>query len=189
MNNNEIIKKALRKIEEDSRFKPTCCCAPPTPTGPTGITGPTGPTGPQGDIGPTGPQGIAATITVGTTTTGEAGTDALVTNSGTLEDAILDFTIPAGITGPTGPQGDIGPTGPTGITGPTGPQGEIGPTGPQGEIGPTGPAGVDAVDPTITIGTVTTGAPGTDAEATITGTAPNFVLNLTIPQGPTGPAA
>lgn len=159
MNNNEIIKKALRKIEEDSRFKPTCCCVPPTPTG---ITGPTGPTGPQGDIGPTGPQGIAATVTVGTTTTGEAGTDALVTNSGTLEDAILDFTIPAGITGPTGPQGDIGPT---------------------------GPAGEDAVDPTITIGTVTTGAPGTDAEATITGTAPNFVLNLTIPQGPTGPAA
>lgn len=177
MNNNEIIKKALRKIEEDSRFKPTCCCVPPTPTG---ITGPTGPTGPQGDIGPTGPQGIAATVTVGTTTTGEAGTDAIVTNSGTLEDAILDFTIPAGITGPTGPQGEIGPTGP---------QGEIGPTGPQGEIGPTGPAGEDAVDPTITIGTVTTGAPGTDAEASITGTAPNFILNLTIPQGPTGPAA
>ena len=168
MNNNEIIKKALRKIEEDSRFKPTCCCVPPTPTG---ITGPTGPTGPQGDIGPTGPQGIAATVTVGTTTTGEAGTDAIVTNSGTLEDAILDFTIPAGITGPTGPQG------------------EIGPTGPQGEIGPTGPAGEDAIDPTITIGTVTTGAPGTDAEASITGTAPNFILNLTIPQGPTGPAA
>ena len=142
----------------------------PPPTS-TGITGPTGPTGPQGDIGPTGPQGIAATVTVGTTTTGEAGTDAIVTNSGTLEDAILDFTIPAGITGPTGPQG------------------EIGPTGPQGEIGPTGPAGEDAIDPTITIGTVTTGAPGTDAEASITGTAPNFILNLTIPQGPTGPAA
>ena len=159
MNNNEIIKKALRKIEEDSRFKPTCCCVPPTPTG---ITGPTGPTGPQGEIGPTGPQGITATVTVGTTTTGEAGTDAIVTNSGTLEDAILDFTIPAGITGPTGPQGDIGPT---------------------------GPAGEDAIDPTITIGTVTTGAPGTDAEASITGTAPNFILNLTIPQGPTGPAA
>ena len=38
-------------------------------------------------------------------------------------------------------------------------------------------------------GTVTTGAPGTDATATITGTSPDFVLNLTIPQGPTGPAA
>ena len=55
-----------------------------------------------------------------------------------------------------------------------------------GPIGPTGPTGAI---PTLTIGTVTTGAPGTDASATITGTAPDFVLNLTIPQGPTGPAA
>ena len=70
-----------------------------------------------------------------------------------------------------------------GITGPTGPQGEIGPTGPQGE------PGVDGETPTITIGTVTTGDPGTEASASITGTAPNFVLNLTIPQGPTGPDA
>ena len=69
----------------------------------------------------------------------------------------------------TGPQGIQGPTGPTGVTGPTGPSGEAGET------------------PTLTIGTVTTGAPGSDAEATITGTSPNFVLNLTIPQGPTGP--
>ncbi len=94
---------------------------------------------------------------------------------------ILNARIPyyigvIGPTGPTGPSGgEIGPTGPTG------------PTGPQGEIGPTGPAGEDGETPTITIGTVTTGDPGTEASATITGTAPNFVLNLTIPQGPTGP--
>lgn len=86
-----------------------------------------------------------------------------------------------GITGPTGPQGEIGPTGPAGLDGATGP------TGPQGEIGPTGPAGADAEPLTLTIGTVTTGAPGTDAAATITGTSPNYTLNLTIPQGPTGP--
>ena len=102
----------------------------------------------------------------------------------------VQFVIVRGATGPTGPtgpsSGDVGPTGPTGETGPTGPTGETGPTGPTGE---TGPAGADAIDPTITIGTVTTGAPGTDAEASITGTAPNFILNLTIPQGPTGPAA
>ena len=96
-----------------------------------------------------------------------------------------------GITGPTGP---IGPTGPQGVQGIQGIQGLTGPTGPaglDGEIGPTGPtgpAGLDAETPTITIGTVTTGDPGTEASATITGTAPNFVLNLTIPQGPTGPA-
>ena len=58
-----------------------------------------------------------------------------------------------------------------------------------GATGPTGPAGADAATPTLTIGTVTTGTPGTEAAATITGTAPDFVLNLTIPQGPTGPAA
>lgn len=41
--------------------------------------------------------------------------------------------------------------------------------------------------PTLTIGTVTTGDPGTEAAASITGTPPDFVLNLTIPQGPVGP--
>lgn len=41
---------------------------------------------------------------------------------------------------------------------------------------------------TLTIGEVTTGAPGSDAEASITGVSPNFVLNLTIPQGPAGTA-
>ena len=74
------------------------------------------------------------------------------------------------VTGATG--GVVGPTGPTGATGAT---------------GPTGATGLDGQTPVLTIGTVTTGAPGTEASATITGTAPNFVLNLTIPQGPTGP--
>ena len=50
--------------------------------------------------------------------------------------------------------------------------------------GPTGPSGET---PTLVIGTVTTGEPGTQATASITGTAPNYILNLTIPQGPTGP--
>ena len=56
-----------------------------------------------------------------------------------------------------------------------------------GATGPTGATGADAETPILTIGTVTTGDPGTEASATITGTAPDFVLNLTIPQGPTGP--
>ncbi len=42
------------------------------------------------------------------------------------------------------------------------PQGPTGPTGPQGLEGPTGPA------PTLEIGTVTTGDPGTQASVTIT---------------------
>lgn len=111
------------------------------------ILGPTGPTGPAG----------AATIVVGETTTGESGTNALVANSGSSENVVLDFTIPRGATGPTGPAGATGEAGPTGAT------------------------------PSITIGTVTTGNPGTQAAASITGTAPNFVLNLTIPTGATGP--
>ena len=57
------------------------------------------------------------------------------------------------------------------------------PTG--GITGPTGPQG----PATITVGLTTTSAPGTDATASITGTSPDFILNLTIPQGPTGPAA
>lgn len=60
---------------------------------------------------------------------------------------ILDFVIPQGPTGPTGSQGMEGATGPQGL---------------QGETGATGPA------PTLQIGTVTTGDPGTTASVTIT---------------------
>ena len=58
-----------------------------------------GPPGPQGQQGE---PGAAATVTVGTVTTGEPGTDAIVTNSGTESAAVLDFTIPKGEAGPTG---------------------------------------------------------------------------------------
>ena len=64
--------------------------------GDTGPQGPEGPTGPQGEQGPKGPQGKAATITIGTVTTGDAGSKAEVNNSGTETDAILNFTIPKG---------------------------------------------------------------------------------------------
>ena len=43
-----------------------------------------------------------------------------------------------------------------------------------------------AIKPQLSIGTVTTGAPGTNASASITGTSPNFKLNLTIPRGANG---
>lgn len=70
-----------------------------------------GDTGPQGATGPTGPSGAAgtaATITIGTVTTGAAGTNAVVTNVGTATAAKLNFTIPRGATGATGPQGPSG---------------------------------------------------------------------------------
>ena len=77
------------------------------PQGPTGATGATGATGPQG---PTGATGAAATISIGTTTTGAAGTNASVTNSGTSSAAVFNFTIPRGATGATGPTGPQGPS-------------------------------------------------------------------------------
>lgn len=54
------------------------------------------PRGDTGATGPMGPSGTAATIAVGTTTTGVAGTPATVTNSGTSGAAVFDFSIPQG---------------------------------------------------------------------------------------------
>lgn len=66
------------------------------------FNGPQGEKGDKGDKGDTGTQGepgkdgAAATVTVGTVTTGEPGTDAAVTNTGTENAAVLDFVIPKG---------------------------------------------------------------------------------------------
>lgn len=61
--------------------------------------------------------------------------------------------------------------------GPQGPQGVASTVpGPQGEVGATGPAN------TLSIGTVTEGT----TSATITGTSPNQILNLTLQKGNTG---
>lgn len=49
-----------------------------------------------------GIQGDAATITVGTVTTGDAGSSVLISNAGTSGAAVFDFTIPKGDTGSLG---------------------------------------------------------------------------------------
>ena len=221
--NTDGFEEARRIIAEAQKYRPlnSCCgiqranpggITGPTgptgptgetgPTGPTGETGPTGPTGETGPTGPTGPRGGPIALSIGETTTLDAGTNANVTNTYNDEAYTLQFFIPRGDTGATGetgptgptgetgltgPTGETGPTGPTGETGPTGPTGETGPTGPTGETGPTGPTGETGPAINLAIGTITTGAPGTDASATITGTSPDYVLNLVIPQGPTGP--
>ena len=78
--------------------------------------------------GPQGPQGIpgnAATISVGTVTTSQPGTNATVTNSGSSSAAILNFTIPQGPQGAAGTPGAQGTPGQrgsftyTGIADPT----------------------------------------------------------------------
>ena len=126
------------------------------PQGPQGAAGPQGSQGPQGPQGATGPQGIQGPQGI-TGATGPQG--------------------PQGITGATGPQG---PQGITGITGTTGPQGLAGVTGPMGPTGPTGAAA------TITIGTVTTCDPGTEATVTNSGTTEEAVFDFVIPRGKPG---
>lgn len=106
---------------------------------------------------PTGPYNPATkdyvdnngpTVSVGSTTTLEPGSEALVTNSGTSRDAVFEFSIPRGEQGIQGIQGEQGIQG---IQGPQGIQGEIGPEGPQGiqgiqgEEGPQGPQGIQGI--------------------------------------------
>lgn len=94
----------------------------PGPKGEQGDPGAKGDPGPQGEPGQdgapgaAGAPGTAATITVGTTTTGEAGTQASVTNSGTTSAAVLNFTIPKGAKGDKGDKGEKGDTGAAGTT-------------------------------------------------------------------------
>lgn len=118
--------------------------------------------------GAQGPAGAAATVAVGTTTTGAPGSTAAVVNAGTSSAAVLNFTVPTGPTGATGATGATGPantltigtvtTGAAGssaaasITGtaptqtlsltiPRGDKGDTGNTGPTGPQGPTGATG------------------------------------------------
>jgi hypothetical protein len=84
---------------------------------------PAGATGAKGDPGTPGAAGAAATVTIGSTSTGAAGTNAAVTNDGDEQNAVLNFTIPRGATGATGAAGSQGPQGPKGD------QGDRGPTG------------------------------------------------------------
>jgi len=113
----------------------------------------------KGDTGAVGETGSAGTLTVGTVTTGSAGGSVSVLNTGTSTAAVLNFTIPKGVAGNSGATGSIGNT------------------------GPTGAAGDNA---TITIGTITTGAPGSSATVANAGTDTAAQLNFSIPRGAQG---
>ena len=180
-----------------------------------GPAGPPGPQGPKGDPGRDGVDGTAATISVGTTTTGLPGTDAVVVNTGTDSAAVLNFTIPRGEQGEQGIQGEQGEPGDDGeaATIQVGTVTTVAPEYPatvtnsgtssaavlnfvipQGVQGETGPAGQDGQDgapgqaATVTVGTTTTGAAGTNASVTNSGTSSAAVFNFTIPRGDTGAA-
>lgn len=79
-----------------------------------------------------------------------------------------------------GPKGDTGERGPQGLQGA---KGATGPQGAQGVQGLQGPAGNAA---TITIGNVTTSAPGTSASVTNRGTPSAVVLDFVLPRGEDG---
>jgi hypothetical protein len=142
-----------------------------------------------------GDKGDAATISLGTVTTGAPGSSADVTNTGTPDAATLNFTIPRGDKGETG---DTGPantltiaevtTGAAGSAatvtiGGTAPNQTLAFSIPRGDQGIQGDKG-DAA--TISLGTVTTGAPGSSADVTNTGTPDAATLNFTIPRGDKG---
>lgn len=152
------------------------------PRGAIGLTGPQGPKGPQGPAGIQGPRGTAPDHEWN-------GSKLRWKNPDGTWAAWADLRGPQGVTGPEGPVGVQGPAGPKGATGPTGPQGPkgatgaTGPTGPQGATGNTGATGAAA---TIRIGSVSTGAAGSNAAVSNSGNAQNAVLNFTIPRGSTG---
>ena len=148
---------------------------------------------PKGDEGP-------ATVSVGTVTTGAAGTSASVTNSGTQSAAIFDFTIPKGDSGTDGNDATVSVgTVTTGAAGSSASVTNSGTSGaavfdftiPKGDTGTPGTDGEDGVDgdaATIQVGTVTTGAAGSSASVSNSGTSNAAVLDFTIPKGDDGAA-
>lgn len=161
-----------------------------------GEDGVKGDTGEKGADGAKGDPGEAATITIGSVT---SGTQASVENAGTANAAVLNFVLPKGEKGDTGLQGATGETGKNGSDGfspsvaveavengtkvtitdqtgdktftvKNGEKGVQGVPGIQGETGATGEKGADGFSPTVTVakkGTVTT-VTMTDASGTTT---------------------
>ena len=80
---------------------------------------------------------------------------------------------------------DLGNTGPTGPQGSQGVKGDKGATGARGVAGPSGPLGPIGLTPILDISS-NTGAAGTSAIVTQTGTAANVDLLFTIPKGDKG---
>lgn len=126
-----------------------------TEVSPSGFPGPQGikgDKGDKGDTGATGAPGAAATVAVGTTTTGAPGTNAAVTNAGNSLAAQFNFTIPRGDVGATGAKGDKGDQGIQGTQGAQGAQGVTGGQGPQGNPGTPGAPGVSTLATTTANG-------------------------------------
>ena len=125
----------------------------------------------SGGFGPSGAAGAAATITVGTVTTGAPGTSASVVNAGTSSAAVLNFTIPAGAAGATGPQG---------ATGPAGTASWAGITDKPSTFAPSSHQHVAADISDFTSAVVAAAPPTTDASLLVQGTLPDARLSANI---------
>lgn len=112
-----------------------------------------------GSIGGGSGGGSTVSVTVGTTNTGAPGSMASVTNSGTTEKVVLNFTIPRGASGTNGAPGAKGDPGEKGDPGAT---------------------------PTIAVGNVTTLNAGEQATVTNVGTATEAIFDFGIPKGADG---
>lgn len=157
---------------------------------------------------PKGPENV---LSVGTVSASAPGSEPSVTVTGTSPSQTLNFVLPRGETGPIGPTGATGITwqgvwssttdyvnndavyydnsswfasgNPTVGEVPSLSATHWFPLALHGATGATGPQG-DAA--TITVGTVTTGAPGSSATVTNVGTSGAAVFNFSIPKGDTG---
>jgi hypothetical protein len=104
-----------------------------------------------------GPQGEAATVEVGSTSVLNPSQNPTVTNSGTVNDAVLDFGLPRARQVTVGPTSTVNPT--------------VNPSVASVEFG-TGDRRLDFTLPraaSVTVGTVTTGLPGDPATVTNVG--------------------
>lgn len=184
----------------------------PGEQGPKGDTGPIGKTGPQGEQGIQGQKGDPGKDGA----TGPAGKDGITPTIGANGNWYLgdeDTGKPSrGATGPQGADGKDGTNGTDGADGHTpvitasksgkvttikvdgeavatvndGADGTNGTDGAPGKDGADGAPGKDGVTPDIKIGTVETLPAGSEATASMGGTAAQPTLNLGIPKGANG---
>jgi hypothetical protein len=154
--------------------------------------------------GADGEAGAAATVAVGATTTGEAGTNASVTETGTAQNKTFDFVIPRGADGAAGADGEAGAAAIVAVgattTGEAGTNASVTETGdaqnktfdfviPRGADGAAGADGEAGAAATVAVGATTTGEAGTNASVTETGDAQNKTFDFLIPRGAVGAAA
>ena len=133
--------------------------------GEPGTPGAKGEPGEPGAKGDKGEPGQAASLRIGSVQTGQAGTQAQVTNSGTAREAVFDFVIPQGEKGEKGERGEPGAKGDA---------------GPQGAQGPPGTAAECKRTARFVVGTSTAGWTAADCDYLCDGIDDQVEINAAI---------